>query len=126
MTGMQKKTTQRESIRQVLCQATRPLSPQEILEKARRHAPSTGLATVYRAVKELQGESWIRAVELPGEPARYELASKPHHHHFYCRGCGKVFDLEGCPRNLARMVPKGFRMEEHEITIRGLCPNCSG
>lgn len=123
---MQRKTNQREAIKSVLQGAGRPLSPQEILDGAKEHSPSIGIATVYRAVKELAEAQWLRPVELAGEPARYELSNMPHHHHFACRQCHRVFDLAGCPGDLAHLVPPGFKLEDHEITFRGLCPECSG
>ena len=121
---MKRHTTQREIIREVLESAGRPLTPEEILERGRRRLPSLGIATVYRTVKKLHEKQWHSAVELPGQPTRYEIAAKPHHHHFYCRICGRVFDLEGCPERLGALLPQGFLMEEHEITLRGLCPDC--
>ena len=34
------------------------------------------------------------SVEIPGQMPRYERADKGHHHHFVCRVCGGVFELE--------------------------------
>ena len=101
----------------------RPLSPQEILEEARRQVPELGIATVYRNLKALQERDEIRAVELPGESPRYELASVAgvHHHHFRCTVCGKVFDLHACRLDLGSMIPPGFTLERHEITLYGRC-----
>ena len=56
---MQRKTRQREIIRQVLKDADRPLSPPEIYESACKLVPGIGQATVYRAVKSLVEENWL-------------------------------------------------------------------
>jgi Fur family ferric uptake transcriptional regulator len=120
---MVRSTRQKTAIRSVLEVARRPLSPQEILEEARRQVPELGIATVYRNLKGLQERDEIRAVELPGESPRYELASvaSVHHHHFQCTVCGRVFDLHACRLDLASMIPAGFTLERHEITLYGRC-----
>ena len=122
---MERNTTQRRVIRKVIQAAARPVGPQEILEGCQEELPGLGIATVYRAVKSLVDEGWITTVDLPGEPSRYELAKMPHHHHFHCKTCGKVYDIEGCNHDVAHMVPKEFDVESHEIVFYGRCPPCA-
>lgn len=122
---MRRRTPQRRAIRRVLAEADRPLGPQEILAAAAPSAPSLGIATVYRNVKTLLEEGWLRSVELPGEPARYELSDKAHHHHFHCRECDRVFEVDDCPGGLMDLAPRGFRLEAHEIVLYGLCRSCA-
>jgi Fur family ferric uptake transcriptional regulator len=83
-----------------------------------------GIATVYRTIKRLLDESWLAAVELPGEAPRYEIAGKPHHHHFRCNACNRVFDLVGCPNAFESILPAGFRLEGHELFLFGRCQEC--
>lgn len=122
---MQRDTAQRRAIRKVFSSLNRPLSPQEILDAARVHVPNMGLATVYRTVKSLTESHTLTVVDVPGEPQRYELAGKAHHHHFSCRECGRIFEMDGCPGDLERLVPRGFVMEDHEVFIYGRCRDCS-
>ncbi len=122
---MERDTTQRRAIREVLTVAGRPLTPREVLDEARGQVPNIGIATVYRTVKALMEEGWLSAVELPGQPQRYEQAGKEHHHHFNCNRCGRTFEMDGCPGGLDRMVPDGFKMETHEVFIYGLCEECN-
>ena len=121
---MRRKTSQRDAIIQVFNDAGAPLTPQEILEESQKTTPGIGIATVYRAVKELALEGWLSSVEIPGDPTRYERADLPHHHHFHCRLCQRVFDVHACPGNLKGLTPAGFRMEGHEIILRGVCAEC--
>ena len=121
---MQRDTRQRRVLRQVLVQADRPLSPQEILEAAQGEMPRLGIATVYRNVKAMSEEGILQAVELPGEGLRYEVAGKHHHHHFHCRACGRVFEVEGCPGDMGRLAPPEFHVESHMIVLYGRCPEC--
>jgi Fur family transcriptional regulator, ferric uptake regulator len=123
---MQRNTRQRDAIRGVLAAAGRPLGPQEVLTAARAELPGVGIATVYRTLKGLIEEGWLRAVELPGAAPRYEVAGKQHHHHFHCRHCDGVFEVEACPADIPRLLPGGFRLEGHEIILYGLCAGCEG
>lgn len=122
---MDRKTNQRTAIRDAIGDAARPLSPNEILDAAKARSPKLGIATVYRTVKVLIEEGWLKAVTLPGDPPRYELAHISHHHHFHCRVCGRVFDIEGCPGDLRTLAPRGYRVEAHEVVLYGQCPTCA-
>nr|XP_061797960.1 zinc-specific metallo-regulatory protein-like [Nerophis lumbriciformis] len=122
---MSRRTQQRDAIRQTFETTDRPLGPQEVLELAQRDLPRLGLATVYRNIRKLVEEKWLHAVGLPGEPDRYEVAGKSHHHHFHCRRCDGVFDVEGCPGDMGTISPNGFVLESHEIILYGLCATCS-
>ena len=86
--------------------------------------PDLGIATVYRNIKTFVEHGALLAVPVPGEPDRYEIAGKKHHHHFICRTCHKAFELEGCPGSLNAMAPEGFVVEEHEIFLYGRCHEC--
>jgi len=122
---MERDTRQRRAIRRAFETSGRPLSPREVRAAAHRHAPTLGLATVYRNLRSLVEEGWLVPVEVPGEPARYEPAGKRHHHHFRCRRCDRLFELGGCRRPVPR-APRGFVVESHELTLFGRCAACAG
>lgn len=121
---MLRHTQQRAAIRSALERAGRPLSPQELLEQARQDVADLGQATVYRAIKSMLEEHQAVEVKVPGEPDRYETAGKHHHHHFLCRTCNRMFEMEGCPGNLQKLAPNGYTVEGHELTLYGRCPTC--
>ncbi len=121
---MQRDTRQRRAIRRAFEEAGHPLSPQELLDLAQEDVKSLGIATVYRNIRALQEEGWLETVELPGEPPRYEVAGKGHHHHFHCRDCDRVFEVEGGPGNIQAITPEGFKLERHEFVLYGLCEEC--
>ena len=124
-TVSERDTHQRRAIRNAFREAGRPLSPVEVLAAASVDVPNLGTATIYRTVKSLLEAGWLIPVALPGEPPRYELAGKDHHHHFHCRACGKLFELEGCPEGLRQLTPAGFQMEAHEVVLYGQCAECA-
>lgn len=121
---MERVTRQRSAIRAVVEAADRPLSPAELYQGARTRLPRIGIATVYRAIRDLMEAGWLRPVEVPGEPARYERAGKPHHHHFLCRSCNALWEVKDCPTGIEQLAPNGFVTEGHEITLYGLCDEC--
>ena len=122
---MERNTRQRTAILDAFREADRPLAPGELLALAGKRLPGLGQATVYRAIKSLLDERALVAVAVPGEPDRYEIAGKPHHHHFYCRACQRVYEMEGCPGPLNALAPKGFEVEAHEVLLYGRCAACS-
>ncbi|MEM7355222.1 MAG: transcriptional repressor [Acidobacteriota bacterium] len=120
-----RRTQQRDAIRKAFEDNPRPLGPQEILDLALETAPGLGIATVYRTVKKFLRDGVIQPVELPGAPNRYELTGLDHHHHFCCRACDKVFDVDGCPDRVSELAPEGFQLESHEVVLYGVCSTCA-
>ncbi len=122
----QRQTQQREAIARVIGAAAGPLTAREIHARARQEMCGLGIATVYRALKLLLEGREIKGVVLPSGEPRYESSGRGHHDHFLCRACEQVFDL-GCPLKMARgtSLPGGFVVEDHEVTLFGLCPGCT-
>jgi Fur family ferric uptake transcriptional regulator len=125
VTASNRKTRQRDALVSVLERAERPLSVAELLEAASKRIEGLGVATVYRAVGALLDDGRIEAVEIPGEPTRYERSDKGHHHHFQCEKCERVFDIAGCLDNLRKLVPPKFRVKEHSVMLYGVCATCA-
>lgn len=82
------------------------------------------LATVYRTLTVMLDEGDIIKVELPGQAPLYEPAGLKHHHHFHCETCGRTYDIEGCPGDLKKLLPAGFELARHDITLFGRCAAC--
>jgi Fur family ferric uptake transcriptional regulator len=120
-----RKTEQGAAVRQVLINADRPLSALEVLRTARRLVTGLGIATVYRNLRSLVDERWLVLVSLPGEPNRFEVAGKAHHHHFHCRHCNRVFEVPECASDLRRMTPAGFVLDDHDVVLYGKCKECA-
>lgn len=120
-----RRTRQREAIEDAFRAAGRPLSPEGCRERASATVPGLGIATVYRNIGRLVEEGWLRVVALPGSPDRYEVAGKHHHHHFHCRACDGVFEVEACPGGFTGMAPGGFQVDHHEVMLYGLCGGCA-
>ncbi len=118
-------TKQKSSIIKILKQKASPVSAAEVLKQAKSKIPDINKTTVYRVLDRLVQEELVEAVNLKAGVVHYELASeKHHHHHFVCNVCNKVVCLDGCPAELKSLLPKGFLMTGHDLTIRGICPKC--
>ncbi len=122
---MKRMTRQRAAILKCLSAANRPLSIDEILYAAELISPEINRSTVYRNLKVLITDEQIGTVELPGENVRYETTKLSHHHYFLCDLCNRLFTISGCPKGLIDMVPAGFKLLGHNITLNGFCVECS-
>ncbi len=123
---MSRRTAQRDAIRAAFEAAGRPLKPDEVLALAQDAVPGLGAATVYRNLRRLTDDGWLRAVNLPGEATQlYERADLAHHHHFHCETCDRVYDVHVCPGDLSHLAPAGFRVAAHELVLYGSCAACA-
>lgn len=122
---IKRKTSQRDAIEQVFRSENRPLGVEEVLIKGRKIVKSLNQATVYRNLKLLVENGWLKQVSHPVLGILYEQTGMEHHHHFYCRICDRVFDLPGCLLSDIKATPEGFVMEKHDIFLSGTCPSCT-
>ena len=125
MTTQVRDTRQKKAIRAAFSAAARPLSPEEAQAEAARLVKGISVATIYRNINALIEDAWLSTVDVPGEPARYEVAGKGHHHHFHCERCDRIYDLQGCTLQPKPKMPGGFKLTGHELFLYGLCAACN-
>jgi Fur family transcriptional regulator, ferric uptake regulator len=107
------------------------LSAPAIHEEVRLRRPTVGLASVYRALQTLTELGLVHRLDLrSGGGARYEPAqpSGDHHHHAVCGECGTVeaFTDDRLERAIhTASAASAFRIDEHEVVLRGRCTACS-
>lgn len=89
---------------------------------------AVGTATLYRTLDLLVESGLVRAHDFGEGLRRYEAAiGRPEHGHFVCRRCGAVteFSADRFDRVLPLVADEaGFRLEHHEVTLRGVCRDC--
>jgi Fur family ferric uptake transcriptional regulator len=122
--SFRRNTLQRREIRNVFEHSERPLGAEEVLQLASEKMAGLGMATVYRTIKVLTNDGWLVPVALPGASPRYEIRGKAHHHHFHCRKCRRIYELNGCVDQLLNMIPRTFQMLDHIVLIDGVCADC--
>ena len=121
----QRNTKQRQVILSIIQQAQGPVSVNEIATQLENTEHNIGIATIYRTVNLLQENDLLQCVRLQDAVQRYEPANIPHHHHFSCRLCDKVYDIKGCFLHLHEpQLNEGHSIESHEITFSGVCRDC--
>lgn len=120
-------TKQRRAVLQVIREADEHLTANEVFEHARRMLPGISFATVYNSLRYLKSEGLIGEVLFGGDAALYDR-KLTRHDHAICTGCGKLVDLElRIPKALLKEAAERSRFEPEsiELTLRGLCPECS-
>ncbi|MCA9521327.1 MAG: transcriptional repressor [Myxococcales bacterium] len=121
-----RRTRQRDAIRDVFHREHRPLRAEEVCALAKQVVPGIGLATVYRALKQLVERGELTEVRVPElDNVLYESADKGHHHHFCCRRCERILDFDGCAMKTGPLAPPGFVVESHEVYLYGVCADCA-
>jgi Fe2+ or Zn2+ uptake regulation protein len=122
-----RKTQASELVSDLLRTWAKPLSIQEIHDRARDRLPATAYSTVYRIVGRLEAEGRVRRVDWRERGSRYEWAELPHHHHIVCSLCGRSVDLDDADLGFSEEKVRratGFLIDHHSIELEGICPDC--
>ncbi len=120
-------TKQRQAVLQVIREADEHLTANEVFEYARRIRPGISFATVYNSLRYLKNEGLIGDVSFGNDATRYDR-NLTRHDHAICNNCGKLVDLDlTIPNALIKQAAERSRFEPEsiELTLRGLCPECS-
>lgn len=104
---------------------------------ARAQSPMSGLeletaldtvdrSSITRSLALFQKQGIVRTIDDGSGAARFELAndSGMSHPHFHCRQCRRTFCLDSADVT-PPLLPPGYQAEAVNMTIRGLCPDCS-
>jgi Fur family transcriptional regulator, peroxide stress response regulator len=122
-----RRTPQREILLRVLGSTTGHPTADDLVRKVRDVLPSVSHATVYRNVQELVRAGLVGTLKRAGGAIQFEI-NPDDHHHFVCRGCGKVWDVyldEVEVRvNRRRSQLRGFHIDRPEVQLHGLCAEC--
>ena len=121
-------TRPRQVVISILEDATVPLSPQTIHQRALEQNEKIGLVTVYRTLELLDEFGLVRRAHSQDECHGYLLASPGHHHHLVCRSCMKAVEFPGS-EDLSVIVQRverqtGYQVSDHLLELYGLCPTC--
>lgn len=104
---------------------------QDIFDGIRAGERRVGIASVYRVLDLLVGQRLVARVDLGDGISRFEpaLADGHHHHHLICTDCGQVTPFED-PALEQAIAATGLRssfvVAEHDVVLRGHCPDCTG
>ncbi len=123
----QRKTCQRQLLRDLFQNNMTHPTAEEIYEAARKVLPGISRGTVYRNLGILVENGEILHLKVPFGPDHYDSTLEGHYH-FLCRCCHKMQDvslpyLDHLQKDLPELP--GCHVEEHQLLLYGVCQNCN-
>lgn len=102
----------------------RHLSAEDIYKVMINSGEDVGLATVYRVLTQFEQAGLLIRHHFESGKAVFELNAGGHHDHIVCVKCGRVEEfydeeIEKRQKNAAESL--GFKMQDHSLTIYGIC-----
>ena len=97
----------------------------KIYQAIKKKYPSMSPATVYSTLQLLKEMGEIQELHIRGDRACYDPIPL-RHHHFFCRCCERIFDVEinNCPVANNKIIA-GYRVEEVQAYLYGICSGCT-
>ncbi len=118
-----KATPQRIAVLEYLESGCIHPSVEEIYNTLRNKLEGISLATVYNTVECLVKLEEANKICIADDRARYE-AKRTSHHHFYCKECGTIFDIDVTCPHLKTMQAGAHKIEEIHGYFKGICKTC--
>lgn len=121
-----KYSKQRETILQIVKNSDKHPTAEMVYEEAKKNIPNISLGTVYRNLNNLYEYGYIKHITVPNDSDRFDKTLLDHHH-LYCLGCNKVFDI---PTNSLKLLDEivsnntGFKVITHNLVFEGYCHEC--
>lgn len=114
-------TRARCAVLAILFASARPLSHHELELQL---ADICDRVTLYRVLNWLVQQGMAHRVSSEDRVWRFSVETHADHRHahFHCNACGMVFCMDAKAR--APSLPTGFQLQDVEMTLRGLCPEC--
>lgn len=122
-------TPKRRAVIEIFLAKGSYLGPYEIRSMLGRKLIKVGLPSIYRILAEFESAGILIKVERKNRQLYYSLCKKPQedHHHFICRECNKVEEVEFCNfGEISQFIEKKLKgkVQYHSIHIEGLCSKC--
>lgn len=122
-----KMTKNRKLIKDVLEQANRPLSAQEIHQEILDQGQDIWLSTVYRNLEAFLEEDMVLKTKIPPLDEDYYILEEGRHKDFViCIDCKKIIQTLPCPMEdyKKNIKEKDFQIIDHQFLIYGHCNKC--
>ncbi|MBV8618650.1 MAG: ferric iron uptake transcriptional regulator [Curvibacter sp.] len=105
----------------------RHMTAEDVFRVLLQEQSDIGLATVYRVLTQFEQAGILSRSHFESGKAVYELNEGQHHDHLVCTSCGKVeefYDAEIERRQQMVAKAKNWLLQEHAMSLYGLCANC--
>ncbi len=116
-------TPQRLAILEYLENNREHPSAEDIYNALKERFPSMSFATVYNTLEVLMEKGLIKEIGIDSSKKRFDPVVHPHHH-FICKKCGKILDVE---KDFDITIPQelsGYKIFDFQVVFSGLCPEC--
>jgi len=119
-------TPQRQAILKLLRGNQTHPSAESIHTEILKKYPGISFATVYNTLSRLIEAGEIMELDIDPNKKRFDPCVTPHTH-FYCKVCGKVFDVV-CDTSLSSNIKKidGHQVDAIQLNLKGVCKECFG
>lgn len=120
-------TVQRQAVLRAVTESDKHLTANDVFDNARILLPGISFATVYNSLNYLKKEGLIGEIQF-GTNAKLYDRNLTQHDHAICSNCEKLVDLElSLPDGFLEEAAdrSKFQVKSIELTLRGLCPDCS-
>ncbi len=118
-----KVTPQRLEILKYLAKIKTHPTANMIYSALKKRNPSLSKTTIYNSLDKLYQHKIIHLLTISTSEMRYDFNVKPHHH-FLCRICGTIIDIDvDCPY-LEKMLKGQHKIEEVHGYFKGVCKDC--
>lgn len=121
-----KYSRQRESIKDYLTGTKDHPTADAVYLKVKQEFPNISLGTVYRNLNLLADIGEATKITTPDGGDRFDGKTEPHYH-FFCKDCGKVFDLDmDSIDQINEIAGKHFDgvIDSHVTAFYGHCGDC--
>lgn len=123
-----KNTKQRNIILEILKEAKKPLTAEEIFLQSKEIDENISLSTVYRVLNTFISKDIVNKMAIVEENISvFELNKIDHEHYLLCIGCNKVVEIKHCPiRTYENSLEEAtdFDIVGHKLELYGYCPEC--
>ena len=125
-----KATLPRIKILEVFQQSVeRHLTAEDVYKALLNDGSDIALATVYRVLMQFEQAGILARSHFESGKSVFELNEGTHHDHLLCLTCGRVeefYDAEIEARQREVATSRGFALQEHTLSLHGVCQreNC--
>jgi Fur family transcriptional regulator, ferric uptake regulator len=107
----------------------RHMTAEDVFKALLKEDADIGLATVYRVLMQFEQAGLLTRSHFESGKSVFELNEGQHHDHLVCLTCGRVeefFDAEIEKRQRTIAQERGFTLQEHALSLYGVCskPSC--
>jgi Fur family ferric uptake transcriptional regulator len=121
-------TWQKEAVARYLRASNAFLSARELHLQLHTNGSTIGLATVYRALAELEAAREADCIKSGNGENLYRACGNSHHHHLVCTDCGVTVEIEAPDLEAWADVAASqhaFKLRDHRLELFGICPDCA-